>query len=266
MINIKNNIGKVLLDYCRIIYFNLTKYLTFLPTSPLSSSSLANKFMFKLMTLLICSNFEPIIKEELKWYARVHYDVQDLQRPLDIGHLCKFILKTEHLDQDIIEFGVASAGLTIILAHFLKKIGSKRKIIGCDTFEGFPYDDKYEFNRHRKCECCGIKFDQILEKIKKYDVNDKIVLVKGMFEETLYQKLSDKKYSLVFIDCDLYDSTKISLDYSLPRLVKGGIIAFDEYESEEKETPAYGETIAANEFCETNKLKIILDPIPHIIV
>lgn len=35
---------------------------------------------------------------------------------------------------------------------------------------------------------------------------------------------------------------------------------------EEKETPAYGETIAANEFCETNKLKIILDPIPHIIV
>ena len=88
-----------------------------------------------------------------------------------------------------------------------------------------------------------------MEKIKSYGLDDKIFLVKGMFEETLYQKLFERKYSLVFIDCDLYNSTKISLDYSLPRLVKHGIIAFDEYESEEKETPAYGETMAANEFC-----------------
>ncbi len=249
MVNDVKKMSIKLLRCCGIVYFNLRKKLTFLPTSPLSSSSLVNKFIFSLMTLLVSFNFEPIIREELKYYAKVHYDVQDLQRPLDIGHLCKFILKTEHLDGDIVEFGIASGGLTIILAHFLKKIGSKRKIIGCDTFDGFPYDDKYEFNKHRKGECRGIEFNQVLEKIKSYGLDDKIFLVKGMFEETLYQKLFERKYSLVFIDCDLYNSTKISLDYSLPRLVKHGIIAFDEYESEEKETPAYGETMAANEFC-----------------
>jgi len=26
---------------------------------------------------------------------------------------------------------------------YLKQINSKRKIYGCDTFEGLPYDDKF---------------------------------------------------------------------------------------------------------------------------
>ena len=49
--------------------------------------------------------------------------------------------------------------------------------------------------------------------------------------------------SLLYLDFDLYAPTKAALDYLLPRVVRGGIVAFDELNSEDFP----GETMAALE-------------------
>jgi len=96
-------------------------------------------------------------------------------------------------------------------------------------------------------------------------VSDKVTLVKGLFEETLYEKLADKKFSLVLVDCDLYDATKISMEFVYPRLVEGGIIMFDDYDRVSSDDPQWGETKAVIEFCSSKNLKVNIFPEPHII-
>ena len=105
----------------------------------------------------------------------------------------------------------------------------------------------------------------VLEKFKKFNVDDKIQLIEGLFEETLNQKLTDKKFSIVFIDCDIYDATKYCLEFAYPRLSKGGLIIFDDYETDKTKVPEWGETKAADDFCSENGKKIVLTPMPHII-
>jgi hypothetical protein len=262
-------ISNLLITFLRngeVVYLRLRKkYLKFLPSSPVSKFPIFTKELFRLKTRIIAQNFDPIIQDELEWYNQVHYDIEDSQESIDIANICKFLMNTENIKGDILELGTERAGLAIIMAHFLKKIGSKKKIFGCDTFEGFPYDDKFSLDLHKKGLSAGFEYEQIVEKIKRYDVKDKIILVKGMFEETLYEQLKEQQFSFVFVDCNLYDSTKFGLEFAHPRMSKDAILAFDEYEHESKGTPYFGETKAANEFCEKTNSKINLIPIPHLI-
>ncbi|MGI0073203.1 MAG: TylF/MycF/NovP-related O-methyltransferase [Nitrosotalea sp.] len=222
-----------------------------------------SKQLFRIKTNLISSDFDKVIQDELDWYNKMHYTVQDSQEAIDVASVCKFILDRENVEGDILELGVEYAGFTVIIGDFLKRIGSKKHLYGADTFEGFPYDDELTLNG-KKGASKGLDYEDAIEKIKKYGVNDKVTLLKGLFEDTLYQKIGDKKFSVVFMDCNLYQSTKFGLEFSYPRLSQGGVIAFDEYEEEKKGKPYHGETVAAKEFCVKTGIKINLIPIPHI--
>lgn len=56
----------------------------------------------------------------------------------------------------------------------------------------------------------------------------RVVMVNGLFEDTVPDTLADKNLGFLHIDCDLYEST-IDVLYSLPPLEVGTIILFDEY-------------------------------------
>jgi hypothetical protein len=60
---------------------------------------------------------------------------------------------------------------------------------------------------------------------------DNLLLVKGWFNETVPEFLRKNEhtaFSLVHIDCDLYESTKDALGAVFERVVPGGVILFDE--------------------------------------
>jgi len=63
-------------------------------------------------------------------------------------------------------------------------------------------------------------------------INKKVVLVKGLFEDTL-RTYNGKQVALLHLDVDLYQSYKECIEFFYPRVAKGGIIAFDEYQSTE---------------------------------
>jgi len=237
----------------------------FLPVGPLNLR--IAQPIFKVLMKSKMASFEPSIREELNFYVKNHYKLQDLQGSgSDIGHILTFIKNNESIKGDILELGIYRGGTTIMMAHFLKKIISVKKIFACDAFIGLPYNDKFSKNVKNSI---GMFSDTsaklVLDNFKKFKVDDKIQLIEGLFEDTLNKKLGNNNFSIVFIDCDIYDATKYCLEFAYPRLNKGGLIILDEYEQNGTESPEWGETKAADEFCSLHGLKIISLPMPHII-
>ena len=93
-------------------------------------------------------------------------------------------------------------------------------------------------NRHRQCTTSikkNIGFTECsLNKLKKNLIKnaniDNIFFNKGKVEDTLNNKKNlPKKISILRLDTDFYESTKIELKNLFSRLVKGGIMIIDDY-------------------------------------
>lgn len=257
-------LGYWLLNYGGDIYrYSRKNFFKFLPANPLAHYKFAHPMLnFRQQTVI--SQFDKKVQDQLLLYPKYHSELEDQQDPIGIGALLQFILETENLKGDILELGTYKGGTTIILALFLKKINSTRRIYSCDTFSGLPYDDKFSRTKDAQGKFSDVKYDDVLQKIRKFGVNDKIQLIKGRFEKTLQRYLTQNEFSLVFVDCDLYDAVKYSLEFVYPRLNKGGIIAFDEYDIADRENPLWGETKAVDEFCSHMGCKVKIRPVPYI--
>ena len=131
---------------------------------------------------------------------------------------------------DIIEFGAYKGGTTIRLAECIKELNIKDKIVyGLDTFEGMPERTK-EDNLPKFFEGSkdNLDINKLRGLIKKKNVEDVIVLKKGLFKDTLYS-LKNKTFCFAFIDCVLYEGTKDALSFLKGRMNKGGVIVIDDY-------------------------------------
>lgn len=141
----------------------------------------------------------------------------------------------------------------------LDLIKSKKKIYTCDTFSGIPYEDKHSTAKNAKGNFDDTSLEFVKSQYKEFGVADRIVIIPGLFEETLYKELNFNKFSFVLLDCDVYDATKFCLPFIDERL--SGIVCFDDYEQDQSRKPRWGMTHAVNEFYD----KINLKPVPHII-
>lgn len=169
----------------------------------------------------------------------------------------------------IIECGVREGnGLMLFakLSAIFEPYNFKRKIIGFDTFKGFPSinnKDKSKLKKHKKLYKKGYNdsnFFILKNSIKNFDDKrplghiPKIELIKGDAIKTIpkfVKKNSHLLVSLLYLDFDLYKPTKIALKNFLPRMSKGSIVVFDELND-----PKWrGETVALLESCNLNKIK-----------
>jgi len=204
--------------------------------------------------------FKSEVRRELLFYPNHWLEIEhteDLASLFFIGGLLECVLATQTIEGDIIELGTYKGGTSIMIARFLKSIGSKKRIYTCDTFEGHPYDDK--FGKDRKGRFSDVNISYVEDKFFRFGVADKIRIIKGIFEDVLYKKLGEKKFSFAFLDCDLYQSTKYALNFLIPRMANGAIIALHDYGN-----PHFGLTKAVHEQCQKSHLKVNLYPIPHI--
>jgi hypothetical protein len=80
-------------------------------------------------------------------------------------------------------------------------------------------------------------FVELKELIAEFDQNrflnqfEKVFLIQGDASETIPKFIDENPYllvSLLFLDFDLYEPTKAALEYFLPRMPKGAVLAFDE--------------------------------------
>jgi len=189
--------------------------------------------------------------------------------------MAKFLTKYEIfkrilcINGSIVECGVLhGAGLLTWakLSSIFEPANHTRKIIGFDTFEGFPSlhkkDTKTGITNHLHIKGLeGSSYENIKEVIRIYDINrpinhiPKIELVKGDLCITAEKYVEENPHTvigLLYLDLDLYEPTKKALEIFVPRMPKGSVVAFDELNA--KIFP--GETQAVDEVLGLKNIKI----------
>lgn len=156
-----------------------------------------------------------------------------------LSHL-EFFNKTSSLRGEIVELGVFKGNSLFRWIKFRDLLENtySRKIIAFDVFGDFPEttfeDDKKE--RELFIEETdggrGISLEELNELLEKQKLNKNLEFVKGDILKTLPEYLKSNpqlKISLLHLDVDLYEATKLSLELLFSHVVKGGIIIFDDY-------------------------------------
>jgi len=189
---------------------------------------------------------------------------QHLKRFLAMYELFKLILPVKG---SVVECGVFR-GFSLMswakLSTILEPENLTRRIYGFDTFNGFPTVSSSDRNGSGVAEVGDFQtssYEELLELIRLYDQDrflghiPKMQLIRGDVTKTIPEFVQQNRQllvSLLFIDLDLYEPTKVALEQIVPRMPKGAIIAFDELDN-----PIWpGETEALLEKLSVNRLEI----------
>lgn len=174
-------------------------------------------------------------------------------------NLARFLARYEifkeviNVQGSIVECGVLFGGGLMSFAKIstmLEPYNFQRRIIGFDSFEGFPeiheedlqgLPDKKSAHLKQGGFAAGQAFEDLQASISLYDHNrflnhfQKVHLVKGDFSKTGPQFLEDYPHlvvSCLYLDFDIYSPTKLALELFVPRMPKGSVIVFDELNEE----------------------------------
>ncbi len=197
----------------------------------------------------------PIPDNEKLYHLGLFIKRQPLSRILFLYELYKKILNIQGI---IVEFGVRwGQDLTLFQSFrgMLEPFNYTRKIIGFDTFSGFPSvssNDKVELTSEGDMGVSD-NYESVLESIMEAHETasplhhmKKFELIKGDASLTFKKYLEDHPESIIacaYFDFDIYEPTRNCLELLKDRLTKGSIIGFDEINH--PDWP--GETVALRE-------------------
>ena len=189
---------------------------------------------------------------------------QKLTRLLALYEIFKKILPVKG---SIVECGVHHGFGLMAWAHMsaiLEPVNLTRRIYGFDTFGGFPAtgeEDKSEYGQIAPGSLSSACLDELNELIRTYDSNrflghiNKVQLIKGDATKTIPRFVKNNKHlvvSLLFLDFDLFEPTRVAIESFYPRMPKGSIIALVDLDN-----PIWpGETTALLKTIGINRLKI----------
>lgn len=146
----------------------------------------------------------------------------------------------------IIECGVFRGFGLMTWAHLsavLEPANLTRRIYGFDSFSGFPAVGDKDHNAFAVAQAGGLKaeaYDELTKLIEIYDQDrflghiNKVHLLKGDVISTIPAFAEQHPHlvvSLLFLDLDLYEPTRVALQTFVPRMPKGSIIAFDQLDN-----------------------------------
>lgn len=174
-----------------------------------------------------------------------------------------------NLPGHIVECGVYKGASIIRFATFrdILENSYSRKIIGFDMFGKFPRSgDKNDIdfvNNFENAGGYGIPKTE-LEKVFSHKEFSNYEFIEGDISVTIPEYIKthpELKISLLHIDVDIYEPSKIILENLYERVVKDGIIIFDDY------SIVPGATRAIDEFfIETRIEKLSISHVPSFII
>ena len=189
-------------------------------------------------------------------------------------NLATFLIKYEifkkvlEVHGSIVECGTSFGGGLMTFAQLsaiFEPANHQRRIVGFDTFAGFTgigSEDKGAKSPDAHSKGLAVdSYTEIERCVELYDANrfvghvPKVELVRGDATKTIPEYLRDNPQllvSLLYLDFDVYEPTKVALQQFLPRMPKGAVIAFDELNL--RDWP--GETVAALQVLDMNKLAL----------
>lgn len=188
------------------------------------------------------------------------FDVQNARRMLYQQRLYDSI---KNVDGDIVEFGVGVGGTFINWCTLVYDSMDKRQIWGFDSFEGFPEPTPEDYGMQGDMDAWkSTGTDTLRLLLDVYNLfgldpaffNRHVTIVKGFFSDTVeeYEKRGRGKIALLHLDCDLYESYRITLEKCAPLVEPLGVIALDEYINTRERMNYPGAYRAIDEFLKKN--------------
>lgn len=181
---------------------------------------------------------------------------------------CEIFRRVLQVQGSVVECGVFFGGGLFSWAQFsaiFEPTNHQRRVIGFDTFSGFPRLARPdETATSTEAHSAGLAIDSYSHLFRCAEVHDmnrfvghipRIELVRGDATQTIPQYVQDNPHllvSLLYLDFDIYEPTKVAIQNLVPRMPKGAIIAFDELNL--KDWP--GETAAVIEAFNLRHLRI----------
>jgi O-methyltransferase len=136
--------------------------------------------------------------------------------------LNSFMEQFKDTQGDIIEVGVWRGGTGRILINGLS---NGQTLFLCDTFEGVVkagiYDNIYQGGEHADTSENHIK--ELLSNQGGWKI------LKGIFPDDTASEISDRIFKFCHIDVDVYQSALDIFNWVFPRLIRGGVVVFDDY-------------------------------------
>ena len=137
------------------------------------------------------------------------------------------------VEGDIVECGVSIGHGALLFTLLGDYVGTPRTYYGFDSFEGFP--DPVEKDGITPIKGKGFWAsppETVLKVLRDGRLSDDVIrrrirLTKGWFDQTL--PLYEGRIALLHLDCDLYESYKLSLQTLYDKVQPGGVVMFDEY-------------------------------------
>jgi hypothetical protein len=165
-----------------------------------------------------------------------------------------------HIPGHIFELGVYKGASLVRFATFRDALENdySRKIVGFDAFGAFPTsnleveDDLNFIEKFEGAGGYGLSDDEVAGVLSSKGFEN-FDLVKGNVFDTLPRYLSDNpetRIALLHLDMDVKEPTDFALELLYDRIVPGGIIVFDDYNS------VVGETISVDDFVSKHRLKL----------
>jgi hypothetical protein len=169
---------------------------------------------------------------------------QNLTRFLALYEIFK---RVRNVKGSIVECGVFQ-GFGVMtwakISAIMEPVNLTRRIYGFDTFEGFPSlsdkDRSITSNHVKEGDLYANSYDELNELIHIHDSTrflghiPKVELIRGDATQTIPKFIETYPHllvSLLFMDFDLYEPTRIALENFVPRMPRGAVLAFDELDN-----------------------------------
>ncbi len=206
----------------------------------------------------------PIPNEQLLAHLALYMNRQTLSQLLFMHELYQQIINVHGV---VMEFG-PRWGRNLALFHSFRGIyepfNHNRKIIGFDTFEGFPAVDKSKDGGGQFVNegIFGVtaNYEDHLDQVLSYHEKESPIshlrryeIVKGDVIQTLpayLERHQETVIALAYFDLDLYQPTKSCLQAIKKCVTRGAVIGFDElnYDQFPGETLAFKEELGLDKF------------------
>jgi O-methyltransferase len=136
---------------------------------------------------------------------------------------------------DLIEAGVWRGGSTILMRGILAAHGDReRRVVVADSFQGLPppdverYPDDGGFTLHEEAEL-AVSVDDVRANFDRFGLLDeRVEFVQGFFRDTL-PALRGRRWAVIRLDGDMYESTMDGLENLYDGLSIGGWLIVDDY-------------------------------------
>lgn len=181
-----------------------------------------------------------------------HISANTMVAKLQVKELHNLFSKvlSDNIEGDYVECGVWRGGLSCLVLNEIVSTQSNKKMWLYDTFEGMTaptehdiyFDGSAAKETFETCkndsgtasDWCKAEIEIVSSNLERVSSSYKeiVSLIKGPVEETLsVDENLPEIISLMRLDTDWYESTKIELEKFWPRLSKQGFIILDDYSS-----------------------------------